>query len=97
MLEPEANRQSEEIQKDRASDHASSGPVSGHQPDWSRLTSSKEDPAARESTMFDIDRMINEGLGGGNVTEDNGWIGASTTDTMKQVNEAPREAQEGDD
>ena len=40
--------------------------------------------------MFDIDRMINEGLGGGNVTLDNGLIGPSTTDTMDVVDESPR-------
>ncbi|SDN36272.1 hypothetical protein SAMN04487897_102640 [Paenibacillus sp. yr247] len=32
--------------------------------------------------FMDIDRMINEGLGGGNVTMHNGLIESSTTDTM---------------
>jgi hypothetical protein len=33
---------------------------------------------------MDIDRMINEGLGGGNVTVDNGLITESTTDSMSE-------------
>ncbi|MED4602886.1 hypothetical protein P9314_19815 [Paenibacillus validus] len=36
----------------------------------------------RDSHFMDIDRMINEGLGGGNVTLHNGLIDDSTTDTM---------------
>ncbi|MBP1995002.1 hypothetical protein [Paenibacillus eucommiae] len=36
----------------------------------------------REDSFMDIDRMINEGLGGGNVTLHNGLIEATTTDTM---------------
>ncbi|MCM3749126.1 hypothetical protein M3223_17350 [Paenibacillus pasadenensis] len=31
---------------------------------------------------MDIDRMVGEGLGGGQVTIHNGHIGESTTDTM---------------
>ena len=46
--------------------------------------------------MFDIDRMINEGLGGGNVTIDNGLIGPSTTDTMDIVDESPRNREKED-
>ncbi len=38
----------------------------------------------REDADMDIDRMVNEGLGGGNVTIHNGLIGHSTTDTMKE-------------
>ncbi|WP_135554918.1 hypothetical protein [Paenibacillus cymbidii] len=38
----------------------------------------------RDSHFMDIDRMINEGLGGGNVTLHNGLIEETTTDTMKQ-------------
>lgn len=48
---------------------------------WEAITS-EELPLDRESFMLDIDRMVNEGLGGGQVTEDNGYIGDSTTDTM---------------
>ncbi|MET3937888.1 hypothetical protein ABIC22_000700 [Paenibacillus sp. PvP094] len=48
---------------------------------WEAVTSEKL-PLDRESFMLDIDRMVNEGLGGGQVTEDNGFIGESTTDTM---------------
>jgi hypothetical protein len=36
----------------------------------------------RDEHFIDIDRMVNEGLGGGYVTLQNGRIGASTTDTM---------------
>jgi hypothetical protein len=36
----------------------------------------------REVYDMDIDRMVNEGLGGGNVTLHNGKIDESTTDTM---------------
>ncbi|MDF2964329.1 MAG: hypothetical protein K0S39_6064 [Paenibacillus sp.] len=36
----------------------------------------------REDYFMDIDRMVNEGLGGGNVTINNGLIEESTTDTM---------------
>jgi hypothetical protein len=35
---------------------------------------------------MDIDRMINEGLGGGQVTVHNGLISESTTDTMEEDN-----------
>ncbi|GIP39990.1 hypothetical protein J31TS4_32700 [Paenibacillus sp. J31TS4] len=51
----------------------------------------------REEMFMDIDRMINEGLGGGNVTIDNGMIGPTTTDTMldpDSILEEVREARE---
>lgn len=35
-----------------------------------------------DDKFLDIDRMVNEGLGGGHVTCDNGLIEESTTDTM---------------
>ena len=38
----------------------------------------------RVDTFMDVDRMINEGLGGGQVTMDNGLIEQTTTDTMDQ-------------
>jgi hypothetical protein len=41
----------------------------------------------REDFFMDIDRMVNEGLGGGTVTMDNGFIGDSTTDTMNHPEE----------
>lgn len=44
----------------------------------------------REENFMDIDRMVNEGLGGGTVTAQSGYIGDSTTDTMddpEDVNE----------
>ncbi|MCR8636689.1 MULTISPECIES: hypothetical protein [Paenibacillus] len=36
----------------------------------------------REDYFMDIDRMVNEGLGGGYVSVNNGLIEESTTDTM---------------
>lgn len=36
----------------------------------------------RDDYFMDIDRMVNEGLGGGNVSLQNGLIDESTTDTM---------------
>ncbi|MGE7827882.1 hypothetical protein [Paenibacillus sp. NPDC093718] len=89
MTEPRETETSEELQKDRASDHSAAESVNGDMVDWNSLTS-EESEISRESTMFDIDRMINEGLGGGNVTIDNGLIGPSTTDTMDIVDESPR-------
>jgi len=38
----------------------------------------------RNSADMDIDRMVNEGLGGGNITLHNGFIDHSTTDTMRE-------------
>ncbi|WP_167747062.1 hypothetical protein [Cohnella luojiensis] len=37
----------------------------------------------KEVYDMDIDRMINEGLGGGQVTIQNGLISETTTDTME--------------
>jgi hypothetical protein len=34
---------------------------------------------------FDIDRMVNEGLGGGLVTYQNGLIEETTTDTLNKL------------
>jgi hypothetical protein len=36
----------------------------------------------RNERFMDIDRMVNEGLGGGTVTMHNGLIEETTTDTM---------------
>ncbi len=36
----------------------------------------------RGDNFMDIDRMVNEGLGGGQVTLQNGLIEETTTDTM---------------
>ncbi|MCQ6562695.1 hypothetical protein [Paenibacillus mendelii] len=49
-------------------------------------TGSTEDPKSegRDDCFMDIDRMINEGLGGGQVTLHNGMISESTTDTMEK-------------
>lgn len=45
-------------------------------------TRKQKDKDSREEYFLDIDRMINEGLGGGNITRDNGLIEETTTDTM---------------
>ncbi|EXX87954.1 hypothetical protein BG53_13480 [Paenibacillus darwinianus] len=37
----------------------------------------------RDDYDMDIDRMVNEGLGGGQVTLGNGLIDDTTTDTMQ--------------
>lgn len=37
---------------------------------------------SRDDAFMDIDRMVNEGLGGGQVLEQNGLIEETTTDTM---------------
>lgn len=37
----------------------------------------------REDYFMDIDRMVNEGLGGGQVTLNNGLVTESTTDSME--------------
>jgi hypothetical protein len=37
--------------------------------------------------FMDIDRMVNEGLGGGQVSEQNGLIGETTTNTMDDVSD----------
>ncbi|MCY9664867.1 hypothetical protein M5X11_07840 [Paenibacillus alginolyticus] len=44
--------------------------------------SQDKDNQGKDDHFMDIDRMINEGLGGGNVTLHNGLIESSTTDTM---------------
>jgi len=44
------------------------------------------DHEGRAEAEMDIDRMVNEGLGGGRVSPDeNGEIGESTTDTMDDL------------
>jgi hypothetical protein len=40
---------------------------------------------SRDDLFMDIDRMVNEGLGGGNVTMDNGLIDDSTTEEMDNL------------
>ncbi|REE68704.1 hypothetical protein A8990_13740 [Paenibacillus taihuensis] len=47
-------------------------------------TSNDKQHEGREDHFMDIDRMVNEGLGGGQVTLNNGLIDESTTDTMEQ-------------
>jgi hypothetical protein len=47
----------------------------------------------REDHFMDVDRMINEGLGGGNVTPHNGLIEETTTDTMTEEESVQDELQ----
>ncbi|RJX39435.1 hypothetical protein D3P09_08355 [Paenibacillus pinisoli] len=49
-------------------------------------TDQKPEPylEGRDTYDMDIDRMVNEGLGGGQVTIHNGLIAESTTDTMAE-------------
>ncbi|GIQ67376.1 hypothetical protein DUZ99_02395 [Xylanibacillus composti] len=41
---------------------------------------------SRDDALMDEDRMVNEGLGGGTVSAQNGLIGETTTDTMDEPN-----------
>ncbi|MEX2103841.1 MAG: hypothetical protein WD907_00715, partial [Bacilli bacterium] len=43
------------------------------------------DYEGREQFEVDVDRMVNEGLGGGQVTAQNGLIEETTTDTLNKV------------
>ncbi|WP_170318232.1 hypothetical protein [Paenibacillus thalictri] len=51
----------------------------------------------REDYFMDVDRMVNEGLGGGNVTLHNGLIDESTTDTMMENDSIFAKDQEDND
>jgi len=52
-------------------------------PDDRRSRTDDGDHEGRAQAEMDIDRMVNEGLGGGYVSPlKNGWIGDTTTDTM---------------
>ena len=44
------------------------------------------DYEGKKKYFLDVDRMVNEGLGGGQVTQDNGLIEDSTTDTLFETN-----------
>lgn len=46
----------------------------------------------RDTKFMDVDRMVNEGLGSGNVADDNELIGETTTDTMDQPESIDDEA-----
>ena len=48
----------------------------------SQAGSKDERHEGREQYEMDIDRMVNEGLGGGQVTLQNGLIDDTTTDSM---------------
>lgn len=58
---------------------------SSHEQDSSKLEkeiAEEVQHGGRDVYYMDIDRMVNEGLGGGQVTYQNGLIDNSTTDTM---------------
>lgn len=46
---------------------------------------------SREDAFMDIDRMVNDGLAGGRVSEQNGLIEETTTDTMSGSNKMEQE------
>ena len=48
----------------------------------------------RKDYFMDVDRMVNEGLGGGIVTRDNGLIEDTTVDTMNMDESALRQKDE---
>jgi len=55
------------------------------------------DNEGRDRYFMDIDRMVNEGLGGGIVSPHNGFIGDTTTDTIDNVeNVEPKAEPPGD-
>ena len=55
------------------------------------------DHEGRQAYEMDIDRMVNEGLGGGQVTRDNGLIEETTTSTMKGDQHVPESGLDRDD
>lgn len=65
--------------------------------DWHEVTTPEaRDEETIEETAFDVDRMVNEGLGGGQVTDDNGYIGDSTSDALFDEHELEINKEEGD-
>ncbi|WDH83807.1 hypothetical protein [Paenibacillus urinalis] len=65
--------------------------------DWEEVTTPEaRDEENIEETAFDVDRMVNEGLGGGQVTDDNGYIGDSTSDALFDEHELEINKEEGD-
>ncbi|MGG4034124.1 hypothetical protein ABEV74_10545 [Paenibacillus cisolokensis] len=67
----------------------------------SKDSKSPESPLAdktaegRDDYFMDIDRMVNEGLGGGVVTIHNGLIDETTTDTMVEPDSQTDEEDKG--
>jgi hypothetical protein len=54
--------------------------------DWASMADqllNESDKEGRDQYFMDIDRMINEGLGGGMVTINNGLIEETSVDTMQ--------------
>lgn len=50
---------------------------------WEAVTAPEDEvEESFENTAFDVDRMVNEGLGGGEVTMDNGYTQDSTNDAL---------------
>lgn len=56
----------------------------------------ESDHEGRDEHYMDIDRMVNEGLGGGTVSIHNGLIEESTTDTMGEEDKPKETRKEGD-
>ena len=59
----------------------------GNSPSGPAAQADGNDEGRLEAEM-DIDRMVNEGLGGGQVTAQNGRIGDTTTDDMDAAAES---------
>jgi hypothetical protein len=53
-----------------------------NQENQAKQSSADAENQGRDDYFMDIDRMVNEGLGGGYVSLNNGLIEESTTDTM---------------
>ncbi|QRG67241.1 hypothetical protein [Brevibacillus choshinensis] len=51
----------------------------------------------RDAYDMDIDRMVNEGLGGGQVSDQNGLIEESTVHTMTGASNAEQASEEEED
>lgn len=64
---------------------------------WDAVTEPEaEVEESHENISFDIDRMVNEGLGGGMVTPDNGYIGDSTSDALFDESEFEADPKKGE-
>lgn len=65
--------------------------VSAEEVNWYNVTTSESDMAEEEAYMLDVDRMVNEGLGGGEVTIANGYIGDVEPEKLYMDREEDRE------
>ena len=61
-----------------------------------QIGSADSNDEGRRDLFMDIDRMVSEGLGGGQVTMQNGLIEDTTTDTMLQEESVLEEVETGE-